>query len=157
MVGFDCRPVATELLCPKSLATLFHIMVIHSGWNRTLIEQIQLETEPRELESEPLHLRDSGTCLRVLLRAKDFRKGENVQWWDLKRSVVLKWWVASLKILLIREGLCALQMGQTGEKKYTPFECRTECVSFLGFIFFFFFFYAHLMVVFKNAKWLWLP
>ena len=156
MVGFDCRPVATGLLCRKSLATLLHIMVIHSGWNRTLIEQIQLETEPRELESEPSHLRDSGTCLRVFLRPKDFRKWENVQWWNLERAVVLKWWGSSLKILLIRKGLCAADGSDWGKEIHSFWMQDRMCI-FPWFYLFFFFFYAHLMVVFKNAKWLWLP
>ena len=74
----------------------------------------------------------------------------------------MKQWWECLKKLLIIEWLWSLGMGQATENKYSVFVNAEWKVCFslvLQFYIFHFFisFYVYLALVFKNAKWLWLP
>ena len=82
-----------------------------------------------------------------------FRKRKNVPWWPLEGGVLVTWWKTSLKKLLIWEELWALDIVQTGEKKYTVFLNGERSNIFSTVLSFSILFDVHLMVVFRNAKW----
>lgn len=65
MVGFDSRPVVTELLCNKSLAN-----VPQCGHASRLKLNLDPADPIENRNMENWNQRDSGTCLMVLLRAK---------------------------------------------------------------------------------------
>ena len=107
---------------------------------RTLIEQLQLKTDTRELESELWHWKDIDICLMMLLCAKDSRKGKMSMVWFGK-------WDAQEVVGSISEethdqrGTVGREICQTGKHKYTVFVTAGQNKYFalvLSFIIFYF-------------------